>query len=78
MLLAPGEVSLIDLWISYWNHGGRCHPFVFDALIFDVLIVDGSELAALASAVVNCPWKPAAERSSVTGAVPHSAKLNAA
>jgi hypothetical protein len=59
MLLRREDVSLIDLWISYWNHGGRCHPFVFDALIYDVLIVDGFDMAALASALDELSLEPA-------------------
>lgn len=51
MLLEREDVSLIDLWISYWNHGGRCHPFVFDALIYDVLVIQGIDMGALASAL---------------------------
>jgi hypothetical protein len=33
------------------DHGGRCQPFVLDALIYDVLIVDRFELSALACAL---------------------------
>lgn len=49
--LLEGDVSLIDLWVSYWNHGGRCHPFVFDAFVFEVLIDPWLNMEALAAAV---------------------------
>jgi hypothetical protein len=51
MLLGRADVSLIDLWISYWNHGGRCHPFEFDAFINGILVVRWFDLEALASAL---------------------------
>jgi hypothetical protein len=50
-LLGRADVSLIDLWISYWNHGGRCHPFEFDAFIHGVLVVHWFDMEALASAL---------------------------
>jgi hypothetical protein len=50
-LLLQGDVSLIDLWMSYWNHGGRCHPFVLDAFIFEVLLDPRLNMEALAAAV---------------------------
>jgi hypothetical protein len=30
-------VALIDVWILYWNNGGRCHPVEFDAIIHGAL-----------------------------------------
>lgn len=50
-VLEREDVSLIDLWISYWNHGGRCHPFLFDALIHEVLVGYWLDIVALAAAV---------------------------
>jgi hypothetical protein len=37
ILLQGKSVALIDVWILYWNNGGRCHPFEFDAIIHDAL-----------------------------------------
>ncbi|MFP5367816.1 MAG: hypothetical protein ACLGIS_13410 [Actinomycetes bacterium] len=50
-LLEREDVALVDLWISYWNHGGRCHPFAFDALIHEVLISHELDMEALAAAI---------------------------
>jgi hypothetical protein len=50
-LLGRVDVSLIDLWISYWNHGGRCHPFEFDAFIHGILVARWFDTEALASAL---------------------------
>ncbi|MDF2050535.1 hypothetical protein [Arthrobacter sp. Cr_A7] len=50
-LLGRADVSLIDLWISYWNHGGRCHPFEFDAFIQGILVPRWFDTEALASAL---------------------------
>jgi hypothetical protein len=74
---APGAGGwvLIDLWISYWNHGGRCHPFIFDAIISDVLIVGGFDVAALASALDELSLETAGERSKYP-AVPINRKQN--
>lgn len=36
-LLQGKAVALIDIWILYWNNGGRCHPFEFDAIIYGAL-----------------------------------------
>lgn len=35
-LLQRKDLGLIDLWILYWNYGGRCCPFDFDAFIHEV------------------------------------------
>ena len=51
MILGREDVSLIDLWIFYWNHGGRCHPFEFDAFIYGVLVVCWFDMEALGSAL---------------------------
>ena len=50
-LLQRKDLGLIDLWILYWNHGGHCHPFDFDAIIHEVLPVAWFDLDALQSAV---------------------------
>lgn len=50
-LLRREDVSFIDLWISYWNHGGRCHPFEFDAFVYGVLIARWFDVEALTSAL---------------------------
>ncbi|GAA3401179.1 hypothetical protein [Pseudarthrobacter polychromogenes] len=50
-LLQRQDRGLVDLWILYWNHGGRCHPFDFDAFVHDVLPVEWFDLGALAVAV---------------------------
>jgi len=50
-LLQRKELGLIDLWILYWNHGGHCHPFDFDAFIHEVLPVEWFDMDALQSAV---------------------------
>jgi hypothetical protein len=42
---------LIDLWISYWNHGGRCYPFEFDAFVHGILVARWFDTEALASAL---------------------------
>ena len=51
MLIEREDVSFIDLWISYWNHGGRCHPFAFDAYINGALVVHWFDMRAVASAL---------------------------
>jgi hypothetical protein len=51
MFLEREDVSLLDLWIFYWNHGGRCHPFEFDAYVHGVLLVSWFDTEALASAL---------------------------
>ena len=50
-LLERGDTSLVDLWISYWNHCGRCHPFVFDALIYEIVTAPLLNMEALGAAV---------------------------
>jgi hypothetical protein len=50
-LLQRKDRSLIDLWILYWNHGGRCHPFEFDAFVHNVLPADWFDMEVLALAV---------------------------
>jgi hypothetical protein len=50
-LLQRKDRGLIDLWILYWNHGGRCHPFEFDAFVHDVLPLAWFDMDALAVAV---------------------------
>ncbi|WP_411375041.1 hypothetical protein ACLH0K_01105 [Arthrobacter sp. MPF02] len=50
-LLQQQDVALIDLWILYWNHGGRCHPFEFDAYIHNVLVATWFDTDALAVAL---------------------------
>ncbi len=37
ILLQERSVALIDVWILYWNNGGRCHPVEFDAIIHGAL-----------------------------------------
>ncbi|WP_457962377.1 hypothetical protein M1E17_12485 [Arthrobacter sp. D1-29] len=51
ILLQRDDVALTDLWIMYWNHGGDCHPFDFDAFIHELLPVAWFDMNALASAV---------------------------
>jgi hypothetical protein len=51
ILLQRGDVGLIDLWIAYWNHGGRCHSFEFDALINDLAPLTLLDLEALTLAL---------------------------
>jgi hypothetical protein len=50
-LLQRKDRGLIDLWILYWNHGGRCHPFEFDAFVHEVLPLAWLDTDALAVAV---------------------------
>jgi hypothetical protein len=50
-LLQRKDRGLMDLWILYWNHGGRCHPFEFDAFVHEVLPVDWFDVDALVVAV---------------------------
>jgi hypothetical protein len=50
-LLQRKDRGLIDLWILYWNHGGRCHPFEFDAFVHEVLPLAWLDMDALAVAV---------------------------
>ena len=50
-LLQRKDRGLVDLWILYWNHGGRCHPFDFDAFVHDVLPGEWFDVDALAVAV---------------------------
>ncbi|MDQ0867271.1 hypothetical protein [Arthrobacter globiformis] len=52
-LLQQEELALIDLWILYWNHGGDCHPFDFDAFIYEILPFAGIDLNALQCAVTD-------------------------
>lgn len=51
LLQQQEDLALIDLWILYWNHGGQCHPFDFDAFIHELLPTAGFDLFALASAL---------------------------
>lgn len=37
VLLRRGDLGLMDLWIEYWNHGGRCQPFDFDAFLYGMV-----------------------------------------
>jgi hypothetical protein len=60
MFLEREDASLLDLWISYWNLGGRCHPFEFDAYIYDVLLVDRFDTEALAFALQEMSLEVAA------------------
>lgn len=50
-LLMQPDLALVDLWILYWNRGGHCHPFDFDAFIYELLPSSGFDLSALASAL---------------------------
>ncbi|TLM72374.1 hypothetical protein [Pseudarthrobacter sp. NamB4] len=50
-LLQRKDRGLIDLWILYWNHGGRCHPFEFDAFVHHMLPAQWFNMEALAEAV---------------------------
>ncbi len=59
-LLQREDLGLIDLWILYWNHGGHCHPFDFDAFIHDVLPVAWFDVDALQSAVQELALEAAA------------------
>lgn len=59
-LLQRNDLGLIDLWILYWNHGGRCHPFDFDAFIHEVLPVEWFDLEALQCAVQELALEAAA------------------
>jgi len=51
VLLQRKHLGLIDLWILYWNNGGHCDPFEFDAFIHDVLPVQWFDMEALGMAV---------------------------
>lgn len=53
ILLQQEELAVIDLWILYWNHGGDCDPFDFDAFIHDMLPFTGFDLNALEHAVTH-------------------------
>ncbi|WP_307612916.1 hypothetical protein [Pseudarthrobacter sp. W1I19] len=44
-------MALIDVWILYWNNGGRCHPFEFDAIIHDALSATWFDTEALGFAL---------------------------
>ncbi|MFF1252832.1 hypothetical protein ACFVYC_10125 [Pseudarthrobacter sp. NPDC058329] len=59
-LLQRNDLGLIDLWILYWNHGGRCHPFDFDAFIHEVLPVEWFDIGALQCAVQELALEAAA------------------
>lgn len=50
-LLQRKDLGLIDLWILYWNHGGNCHPFDFDAFLYELLPVAWFDMEAFESAV---------------------------
>jgi hypothetical protein len=50
-LLQRKDRGLIDLWILYWNHGGRCQPFEFDAFVHEVLPLAWLDRDALAVAI---------------------------
>jgi hypothetical protein len=50
-LLQRRDLGLIDLWVLYWNHGGHCHPFDFDAFIHDVMPAEWFDMDALQVAV---------------------------
>jgi hypothetical protein len=50
-LLMQPDLALVDLWILYWNRGGHCHPFDFDAFIYELLPASGFDVPALASAL---------------------------
>ncbi|MBT2566305.1 hypothetical protein J7I84_07310 [Arthrobacter sp. ISL-85] len=47
VLLQRNNLGLFDLWIFYWNHGGHCHPFDFDAFIHEILPPSWFDMAAL-------------------------------
>jgi hypothetical protein len=51
ILLQQPDLALIDLWILYWNRGGHCHPFDFDAFIHELLPDTGFDFFALSSAL---------------------------
>jgi hypothetical protein len=51
ILLQGKSVALIDVWILYWNNGGRCHPFEFDAIIHDALPATWFDTEALGFAL---------------------------
>lgn len=53
ILLQQEELAPIDLWILYWNHGGDCDPFDFDAFIHDMLPFARFDLNALGHAVTD-------------------------
>ncbi|SKC10015.1 hypothetical protein SAMN05660473_04158 [Arthrobacter sp. 49Tsu3.1M3] len=51
ILLRRKSLAVIDLWISYWNHGGYCSPFDLDACIHELLPVECFDEGALACAL---------------------------
>ena len=51
VLLQQNDLGLIDLWILYWNHGGQCHPFDFDAFIHEIVPSAWFDMTALEVAV---------------------------
>jgi hypothetical protein len=51
VLLRRTDLGLIDLWILYWNQGGNCHPFEFDAFIYDALPAAWFDMEVLRGAV---------------------------
>lgn len=50
-LLQDKAVALIDIWILYWNNGGRCPPVEFDAVIHDALPASRFDTEALGVAL---------------------------
>jgi hypothetical protein len=50
-LLQQEDLALIDLWILYWNRGGRCHPLDLYAFIHEVLPTSDLDLNALSYAL---------------------------
>lgn len=59
-LLQRKHLGVIDLWILYWNDGGRSHPFEFDGFIHDVLPASWFDLEALAGAVEKLSFEVSA------------------
>jgi hypothetical protein len=51
IVLQQEDLTGIDLWILYWNRGGNCSPFDFDAFIHELLPVTWFDMNALAFAL---------------------------
>lgn len=51
ILLQRKDLAAIDLWILYWNRGGHCSPFDFDAFIHELMPAAWFDVNALACAL---------------------------
>ncbi|WP_458781865.1 hypothetical protein [Arthrobacter sp. D3-16] len=58
ILLQRKTVALIDIWILYWNNGGRYHPFEFDAIIHGLLPATWFDMEALGYALDELMLEP--------------------